>query len=205
MTRTALPGDAPSRAPGSAAGGRAANAHAPADAIYGLLAEFRDAEALVDATARATDAGYRKVDAYAPFSVPGLADALGFRKDRVALITLIGGIVGGIGIYLLQWYSAVIDYPINSGGRPLHSWPAFIPATFECTVLGAALAAFFGYLILNGLPRLHHPVFNARDFDLATRNRFFLCVEAADPRFDRSATQRFLESLAPLRVTEVPF
>ena len=173
--------------------------------IYGLLAEFADAEKLVDATARATGAGYRKLDAYAPFSVPGLADALGFRKDRVALITLIGGIFGGIGIYFLQWYSAVIDYPINSGGRPLHSWPAFIPATFECTVLGAALAAFFGYLILNGLPRLHHPIFNAPDFDLATRNRFFLCIEAADPRFDRATTRGFLESLAPLRVTEVPF
>ena len=175
-----------------------------ADGIYGLLAEFKDADALVDATSRATAAGYRKVDAYAPFSVPGLADALGFRRDRVALITLLGGIAGGVGIYLLQWYSAVVDYPINSGGRPLHSWPAFIPPTFECTVLGAALAAFAGFLILCGLPKLHHPIFNARDFDLATRNRFFLCVEAADPRFDRADTQRFLESLEPLHVTEVP-
>jgi len=173
--------------------------------VYGLIAEFRDEQCLVEAAARTIAEGYRNVDAYAPFSVPGLADALGFRKDRVALITLIGGIIGGIGIYFLQWYSAVIDYPINSGGRPLHSWPAFIPATFECTVLGAALAAFFGYLILNGLPRLHHPIFNAADFDLATRNRFFLCVESADPRFDRAATHGFLESLAPLRVSEVPF
>ena len=173
-------------------------------AIHGLLAEFKDADALVDATSRATAAGYRKIDAYAPFSVPGLADALGFRRDRVALITLLGGIVGGVGIYLLQWYSAVVDYPINAGGRPLHSWPAFIPATFECTVLGAALAAFVGFLVLSGLPKLHHPIFGARDFDLATRNRFFLCIEAADPRFDRSQTQRFLESLAPLRVSEVP-
>jgi hypothetical protein len=173
--------------------------------VYGLIAEFRDEQCLVEAAARATAEGYRNVDAYAPFSVPGLADALGFRKDRVALITLIGGIIGGVGIYFLQWYSAVIDYPINSGGRPLHSWPAFIPATFECTVLGAALAAFFGYLILNGLPRLHHPIFNASDFDLATRNRFFLCVESADPRFDRAATRGFLESLVPLRVSEVPF
>ena len=176
-----------------------------AEPIYGLLAEFRDAETLVDATARATTAGYRRIDAYAPFSVPGLADALGFRRDRVALVTLLGGIVGGVGIYFLQWYSAVIDYPINSGGRPLHSWPAFIPPTFECTVLGAALAAFVGFLILSGLPKLHHPIFNAHDFDLATRNRFFLCIETADPRFDRTATQRFLESLEPLHVSEVPF
>jgi hypothetical protein len=173
--------------------------------IYGLIAEFATETALVDAAARATGEGYRNVDAYAPFSVPGLSDALGFRKDRVALVTLIGGIVGGIAIYFLQWYTAVIDYPINSGGRPLHSWPAFIPATFECTVLGAALAAFFGYLILNGLPRLHHPIFNAADFDLATRNRFFLCIESADPRFDHAETRRFLEALDPLRVSEVPF
>jgi hypothetical protein len=172
--------------------------------IYGLLAEFEDADRLVDAAARTTAAGYRNVDAYAPFSVPGLADALGFRRDRVALVTLLGGIAGGVGIYLLQWYSAVIDYPINSGGRPLHSWPAFIPATFECTVLGAALAAFFGFLILSGLPKLHHPIFNARDFDLATRNRFFLCIASSDRRFERATTRRFLESLAPLRVSEVP-
>lgn len=171
--------------------------------VYGLLAEFKDAEALVDATARVTAAGYRKVDAYAPFSVPGLADALGFRRDRVALITLLGGIAGGAGIYFLQWYSAVIDYPINAGGRPLHSWPAFIPATFEMTVLGAALAAFFGMLILNGLPRLVHPIFNTPDFDLASRNRFFLCIEARDPRFEPGETRAFLDSLEPMRVAEV--
>lgn len=173
--------------------------------VYGLIAEFRDEQCLVEAAARATAEGYAKVDAYAPFSVPGLADALGFRKDRVALITLLGGIAGGVGIYFLQWYSAVIDYPINSGGRPLHSWPAFIPATFECTVLGAALAAFFGLLILNGLPKLNHPIFNASEFDLATRNRFFLCVESLDPKFDRSATRAFMETLDPLHVAEVPF
>ena len=113
--------------------------------------------------------------------------------------------MGGIGIYFLQWYTAVIDYPINSGGRPLHSWPAFIPATFEMHGARRSAGRFFGYLILNGLPRLHHPMFNAADFDLATRNRFFLCVEAADPRFDRSETRRFLEALDPLRVSEVPF
>jgi hypothetical protein len=175
------------------------------DPIYGLLAEFQDADALVAAATRARDAGYARVDAYAPFSVPGLPEAVGFRRDRVALVTLIGGILGGAGIYFLQWYSAVVDYPINSGGRPLDSWPAFIPATFECTVLGAALFAFFGYLLMNGLPRLHHPIFNAKEFDLASRNRFFLCVEATDPRFERAATERFLASLGPLRVGVVPF
>jgi len=173
--------------------------------IYGLLAEFKDADALVDAATRARDAGYARVDAYAPFSVPGLPEAVGFRRDRVALVTLIGGILGGAGIYFLQWYSAVIDYPIISGGRPLNSWPAFIPATFECTVLGAALFAFFGYLFMNGLPKLSHPIFNAKEFDLATRNRFFLCIESRDSRFDRGETERFLASLAPLRVSVVPF
>ena len=176
----------------------------PAATVYGLIAEFKDEAALVEAARRARADGYRAIDAYAPFSVEGLSDALGFRKDRVALITLLGGIFGGAGIYFLQWYTAVFDYPINSGGRPLHSWPAFIPATFETTVLGAALAAFFGMLILNGLPRLNHPIFNAPDFDLASRNRFFLCIEAADPRFDAEATRRFLEQLDPLKVGEVP-
>jgi hypothetical protein len=167
------------------------------------VAEFADEKALVDAARRARAAGYRNVDAYAPFSVDGLSDALGFRTDRVALITLLGGLVGGVGGYFLQWYSAVIDYPINSGGRPLHSWPAFIPATFEMTVLGAALAAFFGMLILNGLPRLIHPIFNAPEFDLASRNRFFLCIEARDPRYEAGETRAFLEGLMPIRIAEV--
>jgi len=175
----------------------------PGSPVYGLVAEFADDKALVDAARRAHAAGYRKVDAYAPFSVEGLSDALGFRSDRVALITLLGGILGGMGAYFLQWYTAVIDYPINAGGRPLHSWPAFIPATFEMTVLGAALAAFFGMLILNGLPRLVHPIFNTPDFDLASRNRFFLCIEARDPRFEPGETRAFLDSLEPMRVAEV--
>jgi hypothetical protein len=173
--------------------------------IYGLIAEFRDEKALVDAARRARADGYRSVDAYAPFSVDGLSDALGFRKDRVALIALLGGLVGGVGIYLLQWYTAVIDYPINAGGRPLNSWPAFIPATFEMTVLGAALAAFFGMLILNGLPRLRHPIFNAPEFDLASRNRFFLCIESRDPRFDLRGTRQFLQRLEPMHVAEVRY
>ena len=171
--------------------------------VYGLIAEFADDKALVDAARRARAAGYRRVDAYAPFSIEGLSDALGFRRDRVALITLLGGIVGGMGGYFLQWYSAVIDYQINSGGRPLHSWPAFIPPTFEMTVLGAALAAFFGMLILNGLPRLVHPIFNAPEFDLASRNRFFLCIEARDPCFELADTRAFLQRLEPLKVAEV--
>jgi hypothetical protein len=171
--------------------------------LYALLAEFSDPEGLLLAV-RTCRPCYRDIDAYAPYAVDGLADALGFRGNRVPLLTLMGGIVGGAGAYFLQWYSAVVDYPINSGGRPLHSWPVFIPPTFEMTVLGAALAAFFGMLILNGLPRLHHPVFNAAQFALASRNRFFLAVRASDPQFDRAKTYEFLQSLNPIRVVEAP-
>jgi hypothetical protein len=169
--------------------------------IYAMLAEFTSAQALLDATQRARTEGYRRIEAYSPFFVEGLAEATGFKRNRVPLVTFIGGIAGGAGGYFLQWYTAVFDYPINSGGRPLHAWPAFIPATFELTVLGAALAAFFGFLVLNGLPRLYHPVFNAPDFDLASRNRFFLCILSADPRYDEARTRTFLESLAPIRVS----
>ncbi|MGI9025792.1 MAG: DUF3341 domain-containing protein [Burkholderiaceae bacterium] len=173
--------------------------------MYGLIAEFSDDKALVEAATRVRAEGYRNIDAYAPFAVDGLSEAIGFRKDRIALIALLGGIFGGVGVYFLQWYTAVIDYPINAGGRPLHSWPAFIPATFEMTVLGAALAAFFGMLILNGLPRLNHPIFNAPDFDLASRNRFFICIEACDPKFDPEETRTFLQGLEPLKVAEVRY
>ncbi|HVO86912.1 MAG TPA: DUF3341 domain-containing protein [Casimicrobiaceae bacterium] len=170
---------------------------------YALLAEFANPDTLLDA-ARNCAARYRDVDAYAPYAVDGLAEALGFRRNRVALFTLIGGIAGGAGIYFLQWYSAVIDYPINAGGRPLNSWPVFVPPTFEITILGAALACFIGMLVLNGLPRLHHPIFNAADFDLASRNRFFLSIRATDPAFDPERTRTDLEALQPLRIIEVP-
>jgi len=171
--------------------------------LYALLAEFADPRALVEAVRRCRE-HYRDVDAYAPFAVDGLAEALGMRKNRVPLVTLIGGLVGGAGIYFLQWYSAVVDYPINSGGRPLDSWPVFIPPTFEITILGAALAAFFGMLLLNGLPKLHHPIFNAPEFELASRNRFFVAIRATDPEFDAVRTRAFLEGLAPIKVSEVP-
>ncbi|HSD00138.1 MAG TPA: DUF3341 domain-containing protein [Casimicrobiaceae bacterium] len=174
-----------------------------ADPPYALLAEFAQPEPLLAAVRRAREA-YRDVDAYAPYSVEGLPEALGCARDRMPLLALLGGLAGAAGAYFLQWYTAVIDYPINSGGRPLDSWPVFIPPTFEVTVLVAALATFFGMLALNGLPRLHHPIFNAREFDLASRNRFFLCIRASDPAFDAERTRTFLASLAPLRVIEVP-
>jgi hypothetical protein len=172
--------------------------------LYGLMAEFRTGDALLEAARRAREAGYRDVEAYAPYPVEGMAEAVGFRRNRVPLITLLGGVAGGLGGYFLQWYSAVIDYPINVGGRPLHSWPSFIPATFELTILGAALAAVLGMLAANGLPRLYHPVFNAPDFEQATRNRFFLCLPARDPNFDAGRSKAFLDSLQPMSVAEVP-
>jgi hypothetical protein len=171
---------------------------------YGLIAELSGADGLVRAVRAARDAGYRHIDAYAPFRVEGLAEAMGIHRNRVALAALLGGIVGGVGMYFLQWYSVTINYPLDIGGRSPY-WPGFIPSTFEMTVLGAALATFFGMLFQNGLPKLRHPIFNATDFDLASRNRFFLCIEAADPSFEPQATRELLEALEPLRVSDVPF
>ena len=151
--------------------------------IYGLMAEFDSPEALLEAGRRAFAEGFRRMDAYSPFPVDGLAEAIGFHRTRVPLIVLIGGLLGCIGGFYLQYWVAVIDYPINIGGRPLNSWPSFIPVTFELTILLAALAAFFGVLALNRLPMPYHPVFNVERFELASRNRFFLCIEAADTNF----------------------
>jgi hypothetical protein len=175
----------------------------PRPPIYGLLAEFADEEALLSASRGAYEAGYRRMDAYSPFPIEGLAEVLGFHRTRLPQLVLLGGILGGVGGYVLQYYSAVIDYPLNVGGRPLHSWPAFIPVTFELTILIAALFAVLGMLALNGLPMPYHPVFNVPRFALATRDRFFLCIEATDPKFDRQGTKDFLTTLSPREVTEV--
>lgn len=176
---------------------------APGDKLYGVMAEFRDAEALLAAARAVRKAGYARAEAYAPFPVEGLAEELGFRKNRVAAATLLGAVVGGVGGYFLQWYTAVVDYPINVGGRPLHSWPLFIPATFELTILGASLAAVFFMLAANGLPKLYHPIFNAPDFELASRSRFFLCLRCDEPQFRLDEATALLDSLAPIRRCEV--
>jgi len=170
---------------------------------YGLMAEFAGHEQVVEAAKRAYQQGYRRMDGFTPFPVEGLAQALGHQRTALPLIVLIGGICGGIGGYFMQWYSMAVDYPINVGGRPFHSWPAYVPITFELIVLAAAIAALLGMLALNRLPEPHHPVFNVPGFGRASSDRFFLCIEAGDPLFDPAATRQFLESLKPESVTEV--
>jgi hypothetical protein len=171
--------------------------------IYGVMAEFDNPTALVNATRRASDAGYRKLDAYSPFPIEELADILHLHKNKLPLIVLLGGIGGLLTGYLMQYYITVWYFPINVGGRPLHSWPAYIIITFELTILFAAFAAVLGLLALCGLPMPYHPVFNVPRFAMASRNRFFLCIEASDPLFDRQRTCDFLESLEPSEVSEV--
>ena len=170
--------------------------------LYGLMAEFDNPTALVTAARRAREAGYRRMDAYSPFPIEELSEVL-HHKDRLPLLVLIGGLLGGASGFLFQYWASAIDYPLNIGGRPLLSWPSFIPVTFEMTILVAAFAAVLGMLGLNGLPMPYHPVFNVPRFEYASRNRFFLCIESSDPMFDKVATGDFLEGLAPREVCEV--
>ena len=171
--------------------------------LYGLMAEFENTEDLLSAVRQAREAGYRGLDAFTPFPVEGLAEAIGFHKTGVPLICLIGGLTGCFGGFFLQWWPNVIGYPLNIGGKPLNSWPAFIPITFELTILCAGLATVFGMLALNGLPTPYHPVFNVPRFEMATRNRFFLCVKADDPMFDVQKTREFLQTLKAREVMEI--
>jgi Protein of unknown function (DUF3341) len=173
--------------------------------IYGLMAEFETPGELVHAAKGAYAAGYRKMDTYTPYPLEEAAEAIGAHHNRVSLIVLIGAMLGMIGGYSLEYWVSVINYPINAGGKPFHSWPAFIPVTFECAVLGASLAAVFGMLALNGLPQPYHPVFNSPNFARASRDRFFLCIESQDPRFSVSDTRKLLESFQPEEITEVPY
>lgn len=171
--------------------------------VYGLMAEFENPSDLMNAARKAHEEGYRKMDAYSPFPIEELSEAVGFHHTKLPMIVLIGGIVGCLGGFFLQYWVSVIDYPVNVGGRPFYSWPSFIPVTFETTVLCAALSAVLGMLGLNGLPQPYHPVFNVKRFALATRDRFFLCIESRDPKFELDGTRRFLETLTPREVSEV--
>jgi ActD protein len=164
--------------------------------LYGLMAEFHAPADVVAGARAAREAGYRKLDAYSPYPIEELAEALHLQHSRLPLLVLLGGIAGLVAGYGLQYWASVIEYPMNVGGRPFHSWPAFVVPSFETTILFAALTAVLGMLALNGLPEPYHPVFNVPSFALATRDRFFLCVESGDPRFDETETRRFLEGLS---------
>jgi hypothetical protein len=171
--------------------------------IYGVIGEFEKPDQLVHAAAKIREAGYRYYEAYSPFPVEGLPEAMAMKRNLVPLITLIGGLVGGLSGFGFQYWANVYSYPINIGGRPLNSWPAFIPVTFELTILCASLAAVFGMLALNGLPQPHHPIFNAPRFSRASNDRFFVCIQARDEKFNLAETALFLQGLAAQHVSEV--
>jgi hypothetical protein len=176
----------------------------PREGIYGLLAEFNTPGELVQATEAAHAAGYRRMECYTPYPVEEAAVALRFHKNRVPLLTLLGGLMGVTTAFLMETWIAVWSYPLNIGGRPLFSWPAFIIPAYEWTILFAGLSAAFGMVALNGLPQLYHPLFNAPNFRQGvTTDKFFLCLEAIDPRFSIMETRAFLEQFSPASVVEV--
>ncbi|HEY2457151.1 MAG TPA: DUF3341 domain-containing protein [Candidatus Acidoferrum sp.] len=171
--------------------------------IHGVMGEFETPEQILAAAKAARAAGYKHIEAYTPIPVEGLSEEIGFRWTAVPLITLIGGLGGGLTGFGLQYWCAAITYPMNIAGRPLNSWPAFIPVTFELTVLGASIFAVVGMLALNRLPQPYHPVFNVERFSRASTDRFFLCIEARDPQFNPAESARFLQSLNAQHVSEV--
>jgi hypothetical protein len=179
-------------------------AHAKTETpFYGLMAEFDSAQALIDAADKVRRAGYTKADAYSPFPIHGLAEALGFHERHVAPVVLCAGITGALAGYSLEYWTQVIDWPMNIGGRPFHAWVSFIPPAFETTILFAAFSAVIGMLAMNGLPQPYHPVFNVPRFERASQDGFFLAIEATDPKFDADATKQFLSSLHPREVVQV--
>ena len=173
--------------------------------LYGLMAEFKTPTEVVIAARKAYSEGYRRMDAYSPFPVEGLSEAIGFHKDGVALVCLVGGLLGLLSAYGLQSWINIVAYPLNIGGRPYHSWPSFIIVTFELTILIGGLSAGIGMLIMNGLPTAYHPVFHVPEFAHASRDRFFLCIESRDPKFDLQTTRQFLSGLSPQQIAEVPY
>ncbi|HVS30922.1 MAG TPA: DUF3341 domain-containing protein [Thermoanaerobaculia bacterium] len=177
----------------------------PIEGLYGVIGEFGDAQSLLDAATAAREQGYRDVDAFSPFPIHGLAEAVGFRKSHLSTIVLTMGLIGGLGGYFMQWYANVVAYPLNIGGKPYNSWPAWIPITFECAILLAAFGAVFGMLALNGLPMPYHPVFNVPRFDQASRDKFFLVIQARDPKFQLDEVRDFFDRLNPREIVDVPW
>ena len=176
--------------------------HRP-DRLYGIMAEFDSADHLVEASEKARQAGFSRFDAFTPHPIEELHHAMGLGRSILPWFVLVGGLAGFFGGFLLQWWVSTQAYPLNIGGRPFNSWPSFMPVNFECTILLSAFTAVLGMFALNGLPQPHHPVFNVERFALASRDRYFLCVEADDPKFDRAETASFLWSLQPTHVAEV--
>jgi hypothetical protein len=171
--------------------------------LFGLMAEFKNPKELLFAAKRTLSSGYREFDTYTPFPIEDLDDAIGFRKNRVPLIALLGGVLGGLSGFFTQWFAYAIEHPIDAAGGPNFNWPVFIPVTIELTILGAALFGVIGMLVLNGRPEPYHPLFDAKRGDRASEDRFFLCIQQEDPYFDVAQTRSFLESLSPERVVEV--
>ena len=177
----------------------------PIEGLYGVIAEFSDAQALIDAANATRERGYTQTDAFSPFPIHGLAEAVGFHKSRLSAVVLTMGLLGGAGGFFMCWYANVVAYPLNIGGRPYNSWPAWIPIAFECAILLASLGAVFGMLALNGLPMPYHPVFNVRRFDQASRDKFFLVIQARDPKFELNEVRDFLDTLNPREIVDVPW
>lgn len=177
--------------------------HEPVGDLYGIVAEFDTPEEIMEAARAARAEGYTRTDAYTPFAVEGLDEELGMKPTRLGWVMLLAGTAGLFLGFFMQWYANVVHYPLNIGGRPFNSWPNFIVITFEVTVILSSFAVGLAMLLRNGLPRLYHPIFNAPNFENVTRDKFFLCIESKDPRFDPDSTRRFLEGLRPTRVSEV--
>ena len=171
--------------------------------LHGIVAEFEDEASIIEATGKTVEAGYHHVEAYTPYPLEELMDILHLHKNKIALVILIGGLVGCAAGFFMQYFASVIHYPINVGGRPFNSWPSFIPVMFECTILFASISAVLGMILMNGLPRPYHPMFNVDRFQYASQDRFFLCIEADDPKFNPEETRQFLENLHPHEVSEV--
>lgn len=178
--------------------------HSDEPSVYGMIAEFDDEDLLIAAVDKAYAAGYRDMDAYTPFPIHGLSEKLGFKKTMVAPVTLLGGLAGATFGFGMQYFAMAVHYQYEIGGKPLNSWPSYLVITFELMILFAGFSAFFGMWLMNGLPRPHHPIFNAKRFERASSDGFFLCIEVTDGQYDTDKVQTFLQDLGPVEVSEVP-